>query len=149
VLPGDWCLGIRVSDKGLVSLDYLKGSQRVPPHAPLARDVARQLEAYFADPARGFDVPLDLHGTAFQQRVWAAMRTIAPGHTASYGDLARRLNSAPRAVGQACRRNPLPVIVPCHRVVARQGLGGYSGEVAGDNLRIKQALLSHEGVVHA
>ena len=102
---------------------------------------ARQLDEYFAGRRTTFDLPLRPHGTAFQQRVWSAMLEIPCGRTATYGDLARRLDSAPRAVGGACGRNPMPIIIPCHRVVGGAGKGGYSGF---GGLSTKDWLLKHE-----
>lgn len=106
----------------------------------------QQLLAYCKQPHAAFDLPLQLQGTAFQQRVWQALLKIPVGEVRTYGDLAQQLNSSPRAIGGACRANPLPIIVPCHRVVSRQGLGGYSGETAGANMDIKRSLLRHEGL---
>ncbi len=90
--------------------------------------------------------PLHLAGTPFQQRVWALLRRIPPGVTRTYGELARQLGTAPRAVGAACRTNPIPLFVPCHRVVAASGAGGYFGRTAGRWLEIKRWLLAREGV---
>ncbi|MEY6432471.1 methylated-DNA--[protein]-cysteine S-methyltransferase [Thioalkalicoccus limnaeus] len=112
---------------------------------PLPDAFRCQFEAYLADPGHPFRVPLRPIGTAFQQRVWAALRAIPPGATRTYGDLAATLETAPRAIGQACRTNPLPILIPCHRVVARSGLGGFSGENGGRQLAIKRWLLQHEG----
>jgi methylated-DNA-[protein]-cysteine S-methyltransferase len=108
---------------------------------PLLVEAARQLEAYLAGRLTHFDLPLAASGTAFDQRVWAAMRAIPYGETRTYGDLAHATDSGPRAIGGACGRNPIPIIVPCHRVLARGGLGGYSG---GEGLPTKQWLLSLE-----
>lgn len=106
-------------------------------------DAARdQLAQYFAGRRRDFDLPLAPAGTAFQRRVWQAMAAIPFGATRSYGALARELASGARAVGMACGANPLPILIPCHRVVATAGLGGYSG--AG-GLDTKRALLTLEG----
>ncbi len=110
-------------------------------------DAERQLAAYFADGSHRFSLPLLLHGTPFQQRVWAALRRIPPGEVRTYGQLARTLGSGARAVGSACRRNPVPLVVPCHRVVGAGGLGGYSGAVEGSRLAVKRWLLKHEGAV--
>lgn len=107
----------------------------------LLRRAARQLEAYFAGRLQDFDLPMAPTGTAFQRRVWRAMGEIPFGRTESYGSLAGRLGSAARAVGRACGANPIPVIVPCHRVVAATGLGGFSG---GAGLATKKILLAHE-----
>jgi methylated-DNA-[protein]-cysteine S-methyltransferase len=107
--------------------------------------VADGLRAYFADGSQGVDVPLALRGTPFQLRVWDALRRIPPGRTVTYGELAARLGTSARAVGGACRANPCPILVPCHRVVARQGLGGFAGDTTGHKLAVKHWLLRHEG----
>lgn len=90
-------------------------------------------------------VRLAPRGSAFQRRLWARLRAIPRGQTLSYGALARELGSSPRAVGQACRANPWPILTPCHRVVAARGLGGFVGARAGRGLAIKRWLLHHEG----
>lgn len=106
-------------------------------------ETARQLAAYFARDLKEFDVPVQPEGSAFQQRVWEQLRLIGYGETASYGDIARRLgmtNAASRAVGLANGRNPIPIVIPCHRVVGADGtLTGYAG-----GLERKQALLELE-----
>ncbi len=108
---------------------------------PVLEEAARQLHQYFAGERPGFDLPMQPHGTVFQKRVWAAMVEIPCGKTATYGGLARQLESAPRAIGGACGRNPLPIVIPCHRVVAGAGKGGYSGL---GGLTTKDWLLNHE-----
>jgi methylated-DNA-[protein]-cysteine S-methyltransferase len=112
--------------------------------SPLLAEAAHQLAAYFAGQLTRFDLPIDPGGSAFDQRVWAAMRAIPYGETRTYGDLAHATDSGPRAIGGACGRNPIPIIVPCHRVLARGGLGGYSG---GAGLPTKEALLNLEGAL--
>jgi methylated-DNA-[protein]-cysteine S-methyltransferase len=107
----------------------------------LLREAARQLQAYFAGRLTQFDLPLAAKGSAFEQRVWAAMRAIPCGQTRTYGELAETLDSGPRAIGRACGRNPIPIVVPCHRILSRGGLGGYSG---GAGLPTKQFLLDLE-----
>ena len=114
--------------------------------SPLLNEAARQLAAYFDGRLTRFDLPIHAAGSAFDQRVWAAMRAIPFGETRTYGDLAHATDSAPRAVGGACGRNPIPIIVPCHRVLARGGLGGYSG---GAGLPTKTQLLALEGAMLA
>ena len=139
-------LGI-VADESLTCIDFL--TRRARPHraaTPLAREAVAQLAAYFRDPHFVFDLPLTLAGTDYQQRVWCALRRIPDGKVLSYGELARRLDSGPRAVGGACRANPVPIVVPCHRVVAHNGLGGYTGGIAPGWSGIKRWLLQHEGV---
>lgn len=105
-----------------------------------------QLDSYFCDKQFKFSIPVHLTGTAFQRRVWQALREIPVGSTVSYGELAEKLHSSPRAVGNACRANPVPIIIPCHRVVGKKGIGGYDGETQGSRLAIKRWLLQHEGV---
>jgi methylated-DNA-[protein]-cysteine S-methyltransferase len=110
---------------------------------PVLKDTATQLEEYFAGERTGFTVPMELDGTPFQKDVWAELTRIPYGETISYGELARRVGrpKGPRAVGQANGKNPIPIIVPCHRVLAGNGIGGYGG-----GLPMKRALLAVEGV---
>jgi methylated-DNA-[protein]-cysteine S-methyltransferase len=110
---------------------------------PILKETAAQLEEYFAGERTEFDVTMELDGTPFQLEVWAELRRIPYGETISYGELARRVGRprGPRAVGQANGRNPIPIIVPCHRVLASNGIGGYGG-----GLPVKRALLAVEGV---
>lgn len=126
-------------------LDRLPGESG-PPADSLAERTLAQLEAYFSDPGHPFSLPLAPRGSDFQQRVWQAMLRIPAGRVRSYGDIARDLGSGARAVGNACRRNPIPIVIPCHRVVSAAGIGGYSGATAGRKLEIKRWLLAHEGV---
>ena len=130
------------------AIDLNPGSgMEAAPVNRFAKQVKAQLEAYFRDGGAGFSLPLAPTGTEFQQRVWAAMLRIPAGRVRSYGEIARELDSGARAVGNACRRNPIPLIIPCHRVVSAQGIGGYSGATGGHRLEIKRWLLAHEGVV--
>lgn len=112
--------------------------------SPLLTDAARQLDDYFVGKLKLFDLPLRPAGTGFERRVWAAMQDIPYGETRCYGDLAAATDSAPRAVGRACGRNPIPIIIPCHRVLGKGWMGGYSG--AG-GLKTKEALLTLEGAL--
>jgi methylated-DNA-[protein]-cysteine S-methyltransferase len=117
----------------------------IPPRNAVAGRAVHRLEAYFRDPSAHPDVSTRLRGTPFQQRVWEALRLIPPGRTRTYGELAQRLGTSARAVGGACRANPCPVIVPCHRVIAAGGgLGGFSGHRNGAWLDIKKQLLALE-----
>jgi methylated-DNA-[protein]-cysteine S-methyltransferase len=111
--------------------------------APAA--LAGELTAYFADPGHRFGLPLRLGGTPFQRRVWEALRAIPPGRTRTYGELAAELGTSPRAIGGACRANPCPIVVPCHRVVGANGLGGFAGDTSGRKIDVKRWLLRHEG----
>ena len=110
--------------------------------SPLLNRAVHQLNAYFFCQLRHFDLPLAPHGTAFQRAVWRQMQAIPYGDTRTYGEIARWLRSAPRAVGRACGRNPIPIVIPCHRVVASGGIGGYSGDGGTDT---KTWLLELEG----
>ncbi|HEX3796553.1 MAG TPA: methylated-DNA--[protein]-cysteine S-methyltransferase [Acidimicrobiales bacterium] len=107
------------------------------------RTAIRQLEEYFAGERQDFDIPMELDGTPFQKDVWAELSRIPYGETISYGELARRVGrpKGPRAVGQANGKNPIAIIVPCHRVLASTGIGGYGG-----GLPMKRSLLAIEGV---
>ena len=112
--------------------------------SPLLAEAARQIEAYFAGGRRDFALPLRPAGSDFELRVWAAMQDIPYGETRCYGDLAGATHSAPRAVGRACGRNPIPIVIPCHRVLGKGWMGGYSGS---GGLRTKEALLVLEGAL--
>jgi methylated-DNA-[protein]-cysteine S-methyltransferase len=109
----------------------------------LLAEAAEQLDAYFAGKLTRFDLPLAPSGSPFQTSIWTAMQAIPYGETRVYGDLAEMVGSAPRAVGRACGSNPIPIVIPCHRVLAKTGIGGYSG--AG-GLATKRHLLALEGV---
>jgi methylated-DNA-[protein]-cysteine S-methyltransferase len=115
--------------------------------SPLPAAIRAALARYFHDGRAGLDLPLAPAGTPFQCRVWQALRDIPPGTTRTYGELARELGTSPRAIGGACRANPCLIAVPCHRVVARDGLGGFAGERGGKRLAVKRWLLRHEGAV--
>jgi methylated-DNA-[protein]-cysteine S-methyltransferase len=140
-------LGVRTSGGAVTAVDYLPKIERA--HAPanaLAERACRQLERYFADPEFRFTLPLAPNGTAFRHKVWDALATIPVGESRTYGELARSLHTAPRAVGGACGANPISLVIPCHRVVGSQGsLGGFMGTTHGDPIAIKRWLLTHEG----
>lgn len=138
-------LGIRIAQGRLTGINFLPPeTQALAPQNALSQQVCDQLAAYLSDSAYVFDLPLDESGTSFQRRVWLELSKIPPGQPLTYGELARRLGSAARAVGQACGANPLPIVVPCHRVVAKNGLGGFMNYEAGEPLAIKRWLLHHE-----
>ena len=109
---------------------------------PLLREAAAQLRAYDAGTLEVFDVPLRVHGSDFQQAVCAQMSAIPFGETVTYGDIAKALGAPAQAVGSACGGNPIPVIIPCHRVMGAKGLTGFSGK---GGVETKVALLRHEG----
>lgn len=142
-------IGIRTAAGVLVELVYLKPNfPEKSPTDPLAARTVRQLERYFANPWFRFKLPLADVGSVFQQRVWRAIEEIPVGRVLTYGDIARRIGSAPRAVGQACGANWFALLVPCHRVTAAGGLGGFSAhdDVEHFHLDVKRWLLRHEGV---
>jgi methylated-DNA-[protein]-cysteine S-methyltransferase len=123
----------------------------LPPSVPaveaknsLAANAARQLERYRDDPAARFELPLAIEGTPFQRRLWQALCEIPCGKTLTYGALAKRLGAEARAVGQACGDNRLPIVIPCHRVVAAGGIGGFAHATSGYLVEAKRWLLAHE-----
>ncbi len=138
-------LGIHCDDRMLLGIDFLPASER-PQSAASAfgKVVCEQLLHYFKNPSARFSVPLNLGGTPHQQKVWQAMLDIPRGETRSYGELAAELRSCAQAVGQACGANPIPIIIPCHRVVGKAGLGGFMRHASGPSLDIKRWLLAHE-----
>ena len=114
------------------------------PQNPLAERAARQLERYREDPDAKFDLPLLIEGTPFQRRLWDALCRIPRGRTLTYGELAQKLGAEARAVGQACGDNKLPIVIPCHRVIAASGLGGFAHSTDGYLIEAKRWLLLHE-----
>ena len=138
-------VGVRTENDTLIGVRYL------PRTAPLkaassrfAKGVVRLLEAYRDDPDTSFDLPLAIGGTEFQRRVWRVMQRIPRGRTRTYGDVAKALGSAARAVGQACGENRLPIVIPCHRIIAASGIGGFGHARGGYLLEAKRWLLAHE-----
>jgi len=143
-------LGIRADDDRVEEIVFLsRDGDTLPPRNRLAERACAQIERYVADPDFRFDLPLAKSGTPFQRRVWGKIVAIESGRTRSYGELARELRSAPRAVGQACGANPLPLVVPCHRVLAASGIGGFGHHEGGFHLSVKRWLLAHEGAAAA
>ena len=119
----------------------------IDPDTPLAKRAVQQIERYFERASATFDLPLAQVGTGFQHRVWDAIRAIPPGVVLTYGQVAKQIGSAPRAVGQACGANYFPLVIPCHRVVAAGGIGGFANhDDDGYFLKVKRWLLAHEGV---
>lgn len=132
--------------EGCVSeIRYLPAT--VAPKAPtneLAARAAQQLEAYRSNPDISFDLPLLVEGTEFQRQLWKTLCEIPRGKTLTYGQLAQRLGAEARAVGQACGDNRLPIVIPCHRVVAAKGIGGFAHSTSGYLIEAKRWLLMHE-----
>ncbi len=136
-------LTVSEDEGAIVALDFGRGMTQT--RTALLDEAVAQLAAYFDGSLAAFDLPLNPHGTVFQKKVWELMRAIPYGGTRAYADLARDLNSAARAVGGACGANPIPVIIPCHRVLAAGGkMGGFSG---GEGIPTKVALLRLEGAI--
>ena len=144
-------VGIRCAAGIVQELVYLPPhyAERAPTDAVTER-TCRQLQRYLTAPDFQFDLPLAPVGTVFQQRVWAAIAAVPRGQTTTYGAIAKLLRTAPRAVGQACGANWFPVIIPCHRVTATGGLGGFAhhDDATGFHLGVKRWLLTHEGASH-
>jgi methylated-DNA-[protein]-cysteine S-methyltransferase len=144
-------LGISAGDAWVTGVRFL--APTVPAKAPKRDTIAHlacvQLQAYLDDPNFEFDLPLKLAGTHHRLQVWEAMQRIPAGAVRTYGDVARELHSSPRAVGGACGANPVPVIVPCHRIIGANGtIGGFMGAKGeGFELGIKRWLLEHEGAI--
>jgi methylated-DNA-[protein]-cysteine S-methyltransferase len=145
--PVGW-LGVRTDGSALTGVEILPGpvpTGGIP--GAVAQAAGEALGRYFAGDADALAaLPVAPAGTPFQRRVWERLRVIRPGEVQAYGTLAQGLGTSARAVGGACRANPIPIVIPCHRIVGAHGLGGYSGERAGDWLEIKRWLLAHEGV---
>jgi methylated-DNA-[protein]-cysteine S-methyltransferase len=117
------------------------------PTTPLGERLAVQLAAYLADPGIQFDLPVRPQGTVFQRQVWAQICAIPTGRVRQYQAIAKDLGSVARAVGQACGANPLPLVVPCHRVVSATGIGGFANHTDGWLIQTKRWLLWHEGLL--
>lgn len=132
-------LTLSEEDGAIVSVDW--GWGRDQTETPLLREARQQLFDYFDGKRTAFDLPLAPSGTDYQRRVWAALCAIPPGETRTYGDIARAAGGSPRSVGGANGRNPIPIIIPCHRVLAGTHFGGYSGE---GGLETKRFLLDLE-----
>ena len=140
-----FCLGVRCDEAEILALEFLPPRAELAPTNALAAEAVRQLRAYLADADFAFCLPLQPAGTRFQRRVWEQIAQIPSRQTRSYGDVAKAIKSAPRAVGQACGANPYPVVVPCHRVIAAGGgLGGFARQGGDFFLDVKRWLLAHE-----
>jgi methylated-DNA-[protein]-cysteine S-methyltransferase len=138
-------VAVRTRDDRVSAICYLPpGVATRPPANALAERAARQLERYRDDPNTRFDLPLLIEGTEFQRQLWDALCEIPRGKTLTYGELAQRLGVEPRAVGQACGDNRLPIVIPCHRVIAADGIGGFGHATGGYLLEAKRWLLMHE-----
>ncbi len=129
-------------DGGICALEWGRPPEDIV--TPSLEKAVAQMQEYFDGKRTAFDLNFKPAGTAFQRRIWAELQEIPYGKVITYGDLAKKMNSSPRAVGLACRTNPVPILIPCHRVVAADGkLNGYSGE---GGLETKAFLLALEGI---
>jgi methylated-DNA-[protein]-cysteine S-methyltransferase len=138
-------VGVLTRNDRVVEIRYLPLSHRdVPASNPLAASAAEQLERYREDPDTRFELPVLVAGTPLQRSVWDAMCAIPRGRTRTYGELARELGADARDIGQACGDNRLPIVIPCHRVVAADGIGGFGHSRRGYLLEAKRWLLMHE-----
>jgi methylated-DNA-[protein]-cysteine S-methyltransferase len=143
-------VAVKTREERVSEIRYLPSSAPlVEPQNALAARAARQLEQYLADPDAAFDLPLLVEGTPFQRRLWDALCEIPRGKTLTYGALAKRLDAEARAVGQACGDNRLPIVIPCHRVVAADGIGGFAHSTGGYLVEVKRWLLAHERAADA
>ena len=141
-------MGIRTEGERVREMVYLQPRfEEKAPEDAVAELAVRQVEQYLLDPDFRFDLPLFETGSAFQKRVWGAISAIPRGSVLTYGRIAKEIGSAPRAVGQACGANWFPLVIPCHRVTAAGGLGGFSNndDENGFHLSVKRWLLRHEG----
>jgi methylated-DNA-[protein]-cysteine S-methyltransferase len=138
---------VQIENNALIRISYLPPSATLnlqSQTSSLILELSKQLDAYFANSKFVFTIPINLEGTALQKSIWQSLRAIPPGCTKTYGELAKQLNTGPRIIGNACRANPIPIIIPCHRVVGANNLGGYSGDKSGQLMDIKKWLLHHE-----
>lgn len=138
-------LGIQVAGDAVWKIEFLPPDRKEKPQSTrLIEQAVNQLCDYFNDPEAPFSLPLVCKGTEFTNKVWEKLLMIRPGSVRTYGSLAKSLSTSPRAIGAACRANDYPIIIPCHRVTAATGIGGFSGSLSEHKLSIKRWLLSHE-----
>jgi len=138
-------VAVATRDGSVSEIRYLPSSSPLKaPANELAARASRQLERYRVNPDTKFDLPLLIEGTEFQKQLWNALCEIPRGKTLTYGELAKRLGAEARAIGQACGDNRLPIVIPCHRVVAANGIGGFAHRTDGYLIEAKRWLLMHE-----
>ena len=145
-------IGVRLNDARthVLELVYLPShTQELASDCDLAQRVCRQIESYIANPSFHFNLPLQDQGTAFQKKVWRVISGLEAGQVLTYKQVGQLIQcGAPRAVGGACGANPYPLIVPCHRVVGANGIGGFAQHDDGFYIGVKRWLLAHEGIVN-
>lgn len=141
-------LGLCFRDHRLTAIDFIESDKEIKPRDKTAANVCNQIKQYVESPKadKTFEIICSLEGTPFQKKVWNELKKIPPGEVVTYGQLAKKLGTSARAVGNACRKNPIPLVVPCHRVVSSNGIGGFAGHTQGRLLQFKSWLLQHEGV---
>ena len=134
------------------STDYVTRIELLASKAPsnsrlnkFAKEAREQVRAYLKNSAFKFDLPIDINGSVYRKQVWSEIAKIPSGETRTYGDIAILMGSSARAVGGACGDNVLPILIPCHRVVAQAELGGFMHSSVGFSLKVKWWLLNHEG----
>ena len=147
-IPGIPFIAIRIERGELSTIEFLH--QIIPITElvePAAAEAVARLNSYFRSSSDAYSPIRPAHGTPFQHRVWQLLQQIPEGEVRRYGELAAQLGSSARAVAGACRANPLPILIPCHRVVAADGIGGYMGQTDGEGVAIMRGLWHHEGYV--
>lgn len=137
-------LQLHFQDDVLIKIDLPHPHLYQDSNAPTPETWQKQLDAYFTGRLKSFEGDILIQGSEHDRKVWQAMLDTPYGQTRTYGDVAKEIGSAAQAVGQACKRNPVPLIIPCHRIVGQNHLGGYSGSMGNDTLSIKHWLLEHE-----
>jgi len=143
-------VGVATRDGVVSEIRYLPlATKSISPKTALAERAAKQLEAYRGNADSAFELPVVIEGSELEKNVWRAMRAIPRGKTRTYGDLARELGADARAIGQACGDNRLPLVIPCHRIVAADGIGGFAHATSGYLLEAKRWLLMHEAAATA
>lgn len=140
-------LGIQTNEQNsfITSINFL--TKNIPLKSssiPLINKTIIELENYFSNPHFIFTIPLHADGTELQKKIWHLMQKIPVGQTLSYSEIADKLNTSPRVVGNACRANPIPILIPCHRIVAKNHIGGFAGAIKGELINMKTWLLTHE-----
>ena len=140
-------LAVQMQGKLLCQLQWFLTPKHAAGNKELPTKLEQQFKQYWLTAKTSPKIPLLQQGTEFQQKVWRALCLIPIGQTTSYGELAQKLDTAPRALANACRKNPFPLIIPCHRVLAKTGIGGYAGATTGKLISIKLALLQHEKMI--
>ena len=142
-------IGLQFDGLKLIKIDYLSKKTNKDSTSKIAENIKNKIKKYLnpQSKTKNINVDVQLNVTAFQEKVLKQLLLIPYGETRTYGEIAKILKTSPRAVGNACRNNPVPIIVPCHRVVAANGIGGYDGAKSGSRLNIKRRLLENEGIV--